>query len=98
MHSALRQRETLQAFNDALAERRKVPSKFSDLKWDTIAKLTDLLNIFKNATTLLSDIYYPTSPLVVNQVYLMTQKINDFEYESELFQQVGAKMTEKLLK
>ena len=74
MHSALRQKETLQTFHDALAERRKVPSKFSDLKWDTIVKLTDLLNVFKNATTLLSGIYYPTSPLLVNQVYLMAQK------------------------
>ena len=47
---------------------------------------------------MLSSIYYPASPLIVNQVYLMAQKINDFEYEGELFQQVGAKMTKKLLK
>ena len=79
-------------------ERNRVPSKFSDLKWSIIAKLTDLLTVFKNATTLLSGIYYPTSPLVINQVYFMAQKIHDFEYEGEIFQQVGATMAEKLLK
>ena len=98
MHSALRQKETLQIFHDGLAERNKVPSKFSDAKWSIIAKLTDLLEVFKTATTLLSGIYYPTSSLVLKQVYLMAQKINDFEYEGEIFEQLGKAMADKLLK
>jgi len=98
MHSALRQKETLQMFHDGLADRKKVPSKFSDEKWNIIAKLTDLLEVFKTATTLLSGIYYPTSPLVLNQVYLMAQKIQDFEYEGPIFEEVGKAMVGKLLK
>ena len=57
-----------------------------------------MLEVFKTATTLLSGIYYPTSPLVLNQVYLMAQKIQDFEYEGSIFEQVGKAMAEKLLK
>ena len=57
-----------------------------------------MLEVFKTATTLLSGIYYPTSSLVLNQVYLMAQKIQNFEYEGEIFEQVGKAMAEKLLK
>ena len=34
--------------------------------------------------------------MVLNRVFLMVRKINDFEYEGELFEQIGKKLTEKL--
>ena len=57
-----------------------------------------MLAVFKSATTYLSSVYYPTSSLVLNQVFLMATKLNDFEFESEIFQQIGNTIKEKLLK
>ncbi|KAJ9551686.1 hypothetical protein OSB04_015731 [Centaurea solstitialis] len=97
MHSALRQRDTLQPFHDGLAEKKKT-TKFSNAKWDIIAKLTELLKVFKDATTSLSGVYYPTSPLVLSRILDMGKKLNDFEYHGKLFENVGKEMKVKLLK
>jgi hypothetical protein len=98
MHVALKHKETLQLFHDNLADKHKVPNKFDDFSWSIIEKLTDLLGVFKNATTYLSGVYYPTSPLVLNQIYYLANKISDFEYEGPLFKLVGETMKDKLLK
>ena len=85
MHTAIKHKETLKLFHDRLHDQNKVPSKFSYLSWSIIEKLTDLLGVFKNATTFLSGVYYPTSNLVLNQIYLLATKLNEFEYEMKLF-------------
>ena len=63
MHSAIRQRETLQAFHNRLYERGLVESSYSNSKWEIVAKIADLLEVYKKATTYLSGVYYPTSNL-----------------------------------
>ena len=92
MHSAIRQRETLQAFHNRLYERGLVESSYPNSKWEIVAKITDLLEVYKKATTYLSGVYYPTSNLVLNQVFLMATKLNEFEYGSEIFQEIGIAM------
>lgn len=98
MHTALRQRDTLQAFHKNLKDRGLVASEYPNESWEIIAKLTDLLGVFKNATTYLSGVYYPTSPLVLNQIFMLASKLNDFEFEGEELKNVGEKIKEKLLK
>ena len=88
----------MQLFHDRVHDKGKVPSKFSTLNWSIIEKTTNLLAVFKNATTFLSGVYYPTSPLVLHQNFLLANKLGDFEYENETFQLVGQTMKIKLLK
>ena len=57
---------TLRTFLDELCKVRKI-KMFSVQKWDTIQKITQLLKVFKEETTLLSSVYYPKSHLVLNQ-------------------------------
>ena len=85
MHSALRQKKTLQAFHNRLYEKSKGESTYPASNWETIAKITDLLTIFKNATIYTSGVYYPISSLALNQVYLLATKLADFEFESQVF-------------
>ena len=54
MHSALRQKDTLQAFYNRLHERGYVSDTFSILEWDVIAKITDLLGVLK-----MQQLFYP---------------------------------------
>ncbi|KAJ9551028.1 hypothetical protein OSB04_015073 [Centaurea solstitialis] len=98
MYSALRQKETLQVFHDILVNNRKACRKFSDEKWLAIQRITKLLESFKDATTVVSGIYYSTSPLVLNQIFVMAKEIGTLEYENKTFQTIGEKMKEKLLK
>lgn len=38
--------------------------------WAVLEELYDILGDFKNATTLLSGVYYPTNPLLLNQLFI----------------------------
>ena len=74
--SAVRQKQTLQLFHDSLAEANYC-EPFQSVCWNSIVKLTDLLNVFKDATTILSGVYYPTSDKVLQQLYYTSNKLND---------------------
>ena len=99
--SALRQKNTLQHFHDELCARQRrgenmVP--FSVENWSLIQKITDLLKVFKTATTMLSGVYYPTSHSVLNQLYVMCRKLGAYEYDGPLFANMVVPMKEKLKK
>ena len=51
-----------------LHEKNKVDPYLED-GWYDIKVVTEMLEVFKNATTLLSGVYYPTSCLVLNQLF-----------------------------
>jgi hypothetical protein len=93
----LRQKETLQVFHDMLSDKGKV-EPFSTENWVIIEQLTEFLKVFKEATTLLSGIYYPTSHLVLNQLFLMTEKINEFQWKGGLYEKMVEPMKKKLKK
>lgn len=96
--SILRQKLTLNAFNEILVEKRRSVS-IPESDWNLLQELTHFLQIFKEATSLLSGVYYPTSPLVLNQFFLMTEKMANFEYSSiTLFQNMVIAMKSKFLK
>lgn len=97
----LRQKHTLQHFHDDLCARQRrgenmVP--FSVENWSLIQKITELLKVFKAATTLLSGVYYPTSHSVLNQIYLMCKKLGSYEYDGPLFTNMVIPMKLKLKK
>ncbi|GKB63115.1 zinc finger BED domain-containing protein RICESLEEPER 2-like protein [Tanacetum coccineum] len=58
----LKQRSTLTYFHDLLASKGRC-DHFPAENWVTIESLTQLLEVFNNATKILSGVYYPTSPL-----------------------------------
>ena len=76
--NALRQKSTLEEFHDGLVRNRRALVKFTG--WDIIKRLCELLQVFKHATTLLSGVYYPTSHSVLNQIFLISEKLNEFEF------------------
>ena len=94
---ALRQKDTLKMFHDNLVDRNKVTA-YPESSWDTIKLVTDMLDVFKKATTFLSGVYYPTSCLVLNQIFLMCAKINEFEMRSTMFANMMKPMKAKLKK
>lgn len=75
----LRQRATLHAYNIRLLNRNWSTIILSDQDWDRLNELTMFLQVFKEATTILSGVYYPASPLVLNQIYVMTEKLYEFK-------------------
>lgn len=97
MECGLRQKDTLKMFHDLLSERNRV-TPYPESSWETLKLVTEMLHVFKTATTLLSGIYYPTSCLVLNQIFLMSSKINDFEVRGGIFEDVVKPMKAKLLK
>ncbi|GKA00176.1 zinc finger BED domain-containing protein RICESLEEPER 2-like protein [Tanacetum coccineum] len=60
--------------------------------------LTQLLEVFNNATKVLSGVYYPTSPLVLQQIVFMTTKLTEYEFEEGIFATMVKPMKEKLKK
>ncbi|GJS73749.1 zinc finger BED domain-containing protein RICESLEEPER 2-like protein [Tanacetum coccineum] len=92
---ALRQRITLQLFHAQLARKYEKIVPYPDSHWETIELVSELLDVFKTATTLLSGVYYPTSCLVLSQLYLITGKLNDFGMR---FPNMVGPMKEKLIK
>ena len=84
----LRQRDTLNAFNETLVNRNKSVS-ISDQDWDQLNALTNFLQVFKFATTVLSGVYYPTSPLVLKKIYVMTEKLDQLKTSpSQIFRRM----------
>ena len=92
--STVRQRQTLEMFHDSLSAAGYC-ERFPTIYWESISKLTKLLYVFRNATTILSGVYYPTSSLVLKQLYLMCSKLNDFEYKCEVYELMIIPMKEK---
>ncbi|GJU88574.1 zinc finger BED domain-containing protein RICESLEEPER 2-like protein [Tanacetum coccineum] len=78
--SGLKQRSTLMYFHDLLASKGRC-DHFPAENWVTIESLTQLLEVFNNATKILSGVYYPTSPLVLQQIFFMTTKLSEYELE-----------------
>lgn len=74
----LRQRVTLNAFNGQLVSRNTFVS-IDDKDYDRLNDLTIFLQVFKEATTILSGVYYPTSSLVLKQIYTMTEKLDELK-------------------
>ena len=95
--SGLKQKVTLQYFHEQLAQKgRAVP--FPAEYWDIIEKLTRLLEVFYNATKKLSGVYYPTSHLVLEQLYYMCHSLSDFELSGGIFSSMVVPMKDKLIK
>ncbi|GKC01837.1 zinc finger BED domain-containing protein RICESLEEPER 2-like protein [Tanacetum coccineum] len=62
--SGLKQKMTLAYFHDILVNKNgRRFKKISDEYWVLIESLNPLLEVFQNATVILSGVYYPTSPL-----------------------------------
>ncbi|GJY69500.1 zinc finger BED domain-containing protein RICESLEEPER 2-like protein [Tanacetum coccineum] len=95
--SGLKQRSTLMYFHDLLASKGRCVH-FPAENWVTIESLTQLLEVFNNATKILSGVYYPTSPLVLQQIFFMTTKLSEYELEGGIFATMVKPMKEKLKK
>ncbi|GJZ64399.1 zinc finger BED domain-containing protein RICESLEEPER 2-like protein [Tanacetum coccineum] len=95
--SGLKQRSTLMYFHDLLASKGRCVY-FSAENWVTIESLTQLLEVFNNATKFLSGVYYPTSPLILQQIFFMTTKLSEYELEGGIFATMVKPMKEKLKK
>ncbi|KAJ9553532.1 hypothetical protein OSB04_017577 [Centaurea solstitialis] len=93
LDNLIRQRQYIQPFYN-----QKFPgNNITDYEWMMIEGFHDLLTDFKTATKLLSGVYYPTSPLVLNQLYILSSKI--YYYQSdENFRHVVRPMKVKFLK
>ncbi|GKB80597.1 zinc finger BED domain-containing protein RICESLEEPER 2-like protein [Tanacetum coccineum] len=95
--SGLKQRSTLMYFHDLLAYKNRC-HQFPAENWVIIEGLTQLLEVFNNATKILSGVYYPTSPLVLQQIVFMTTKLTEYEFEGGIFATMVKPMKEKLKK
>lgn len=94
----LRQRETLNAFNEQLVSRNKSVS-IDDQDWDRLSDLTIFLQVFKEATTILSGVYYPTTSLVLNQLYTMTEKLDELKNSpTQMFRKMVKVIKKKFIK
>nr|GFB93143.1 zinc finger BED domain-containing protein RICESLEEPER 2-like [Tanacetum cinerariifolium] len=69
-------------FHDLLASKGRCVY-FSTENWVTIESLTQLLEVFNNATKILSRVYYPTSPLILQQIFFMITKLSEYELEED---------------
>ncbi|GJS59375.1 zinc finger BED domain-containing protein RICESLEEPER 2-like protein [Tanacetum coccineum] len=80
--SGLKQKMTLAYFHDILVTKNgRRFKKFPDEYWVLIESLNPLLEVFQNATVILSGVYYPTSPLVLQQIFFISCKLSDLELE-----------------
>ena len=80
--SGLKQKMTLAYFHDILVTKNaRRFKKFPDEYWVLIETLNPLLEVFQNATVILSGVYYPTSPLVLQQIFFISCKLSDLELE-----------------
>ncbi|GJY51249.1 zinc finger BED domain-containing protein RICESLEEPER 2-like protein [Tanacetum coccineum] len=71
--SGLKQKMTLVYFHEYLVTKNgRRFKKFPDEYWVLIESLNPLLEVFQNATVILSGVYYPTSPLVLQQIFFIT--------------------------
>nr|GFA29380.1 zinc finger BED domain-containing protein RICESLEEPER 3 [Tanacetum cinerariifolium] len=63
-----------------------------------IQSLTQLLKVFNNATEILSGVYYPTSPLVLQQIFFMSTVLSEYELERGILSSMIKPMKKKLRK
>ena len=87
----LRKRDTLKVFHEHNAQRNLVVP-YPESSWFTIQLVSEMPGVFKNSTTLLSGVYHPTSCLVLNKLYLMTSKLDEFELK-KYFQELPPVIT-----
>jgi hypothetical protein len=94
---ALRQQATLKVFHDNLVDKGKVMGKFDS--WELMEKLVGMLEVFKSTTKLVSGVYYPTSHLVLNEIYVICNKMDEYDLvEDEFFSDMVVAMKAKLKK
>lgn len=93
IENLVRQKQYIHAFYQAHYPRNSI----GVFDWNVIEGLHDILGDFKNATTLLSGIYYPTSPLLLNQLFILANKISQYEDHTDWGSMVSV-MKQKLLK
>ncbi|GKD09383.1 zinc finger BED domain-containing protein RICESLEEPER 2-like protein [Tanacetum coccineum] len=80
--SGLKQKTTLAYFHDILVNKNgRRFKKISEEYWVIIEMLNPLLEVFQNATVILSGVYYPTSPLVLQQIFFISCKLFELELE-----------------
>ncbi|GJU40207.1 zinc finger BED domain-containing protein RICESLEEPER 2-like protein [Tanacetum coccineum] len=97
--SGLKQKTTLAYFHDILVNKNgRRFKKFPVEYWVMIEMLNPLLEVFQNATVILSGVYYPTSPLVLQQIFFISCKLSDLELEGGLLSCMVKPMKKKLRK
>ncbi|GJV44925.1 zinc finger BED domain-containing protein RICESLEEPER 2 [Tanacetum coccineum] len=95
--SGLKQQTTLAYYHDVLANKNRC-NHFSAESWVIIQSLTQLLEVFNNATKILSGVYYPTSPLVLQQIFFMSTALSEYELEGGILSSMIKPMKKKLRK
>ncbi|GJV99539.1 zinc finger BED domain-containing protein RICESLEEPER 2 [Tanacetum coccineum] len=93
----LKQQTTLAYYHDVLANKNRC-NHFSAESWVIIQSLTQLLEVFNNATKILSGVYYPTSPLVLQQIFFMSTTLSEYELEGGILSSMIKPMKKKLRK
>jgi len=94
---AILQKESLIAYHDILSSRGKA-SAYHPSGWETIEIVTQMLQLFKSATTALSGVYYPTSPLALNKIYAMAVKLSELGVRGRPYSDMVPPMKEKFRK
>ncbi|GJX29283.1 zinc finger BED domain-containing protein RICESLEEPER 2-like protein [Tanacetum coccineum] len=95
--SGLKQQTTLGYFHDILANKNRC-NRFPAENWVIIQSLTQLLEVFNTATEILSGVYYPTSPLVLQQIFFMSTVLSEYELEGGILSSMIKPMKKKLRK
>ncbi|GJR76709.1 zinc finger BED domain-containing protein RICESLEEPER 2-like protein [Tanacetum coccineum] len=95
--SGLKQQNTLAYFHDVLANKNRC-NHFPAENWVIIQSLTQLLEVFNTATEILSGVYYPTSPLVLQQIFFMSTVLSEYELEGGILSSMIKPMKKKLRK
>ena len=93
--SLLKQRIAMQLFYDQIS---KGKHPVTDEDWDLMEEFVEMLKVFKQSTTFLSGVYYPTSCLLLNELCLMAQQLDRFEQKNEVFILITQPMRAKLVK
>ncbi|KAL7615109.1 hypothetical protein Lser_V15G05806 [Lactuca serriola] len=93
--SLTRQRIDLQLFYDTIS---KGKNPVLDFDWELMGEFVEMLKVSKQSTTFLSGMYYPTSPLLLNELWLKSAQLELFEQRSEIFFLVTRPMRQKLVK
>ena len=94
---AISQKENLIAFHQTLSSRGKV-APYPSGCWYTIEVITQMLQVFKNATTALSGVYYPTSSIALHKIYLISRKLSEMKERGQPFSDMVPPMLDKLRK
>nr|GEU83014.1 hypothetical protein [Tanacetum cinerariifolium] len=95
--SGLKQQNTLAYFHDLLANKNRCNHLPAE-NWVIIQSLTQLLEVFNIAMKILSGVYYPTSPLVLQQVFFMSTVLSECELEGGILSSMIKPMKKKLRK